>query len=325
VAGSSMPGNAGVAVGVDGSPKMGFSPDSAVTEGPVAVGSVDEDWKKLNLGVAVDCKGFVLVANGLLLPKDISDLVGSLEAPNKSVFGEVLVAFSNGFVEGVVEVSGTPNGFAEGVNAVEVPKLLGLEVESKTEENWFGFVEAVESVVSPVVLGLALVLGISSSEWSVMKSESLPGSSRTVVPSLDESSTMPFTAASDAVTPFMTAERVRSRRLLSTRLREKSCFRREDESATIVRSIDHTPKLKSWTIPHLIKSFPGQNPNLGMALRPPFVRWQSHVLHRSSALALLRQNLELVQFHSASSLPSLLILHACRLSISIPTPFSVRG
>lgn len=137
------------------------------------------------------------------------------------------------------------------------------------DEKGLVLVNDLESEVAPPLTGLGVVPGFS---WSGMKSESFPGSGRIVASSLDKSSIIPLAAASDAVMPLMTAESVRFRRLLSTKVLEKTCFRRREESTIIVRSIDHRPRFKSWTVPYLIDRYRKQNLSPKRVLHPPSLR-----------------------------------------------------
>ena len=176
--------------------------------------------------------------NVLLLPKEVMELDGV-----PKTLWEMIGPFWKGFVETVLEVDGILNGFDGGVSVVGAPEVFASEVKPKGDAKGFGLEWFSNTVVDLLVEVWAPLAGFSSSERSVMKSELLPASSGDIASSLDESSTIPLAAAADAVMPLMTAGRVRPRRLLSTNVREKTCFRRNTESTTTVKSINQTPKL----------------------------------------------------------------------------------
>ncbi len=190
-------------------------------------------------------KGFELAPKILFVPNEDAELDGV-----PKTLGVVLVPLPKGVVELIPEVDGRLNGFVlnafvGGVSVVEAPKGFPLAGKPNGEEKELGSGWFSDGFVNMLVVVSALFVGFSSSESSVMKSELLPDSLGDLDSSLDKSSTIPQAAASDAVTPLMTAGRVRPRRLLSTKVREKTCFRRDTESTRTVRSIDHTPRLRS--------------------------------------------------------------------------------
>lgn len=298
-----------------GNPDVLFGLGSARTFEPVVELSVDDGWRKLNLGVVVVWKEFELAPKILFVPNEVVELDGV-----PKTLWEVLVPFPKGVVELVLEVVGRLNEFVGGANVVGAPKGF-LAGKLNGEEKGLGLSC---DPVDMLVVVLALFVGSSSSELSVMKSE-VPDSRGDRDSSLLDSSTIPQAAASDAVRPLMTAGRVRPRRLLSTKVREKTCFRRDTESIMIVESMDQTLQLKSEAIPHLIEPFRKGKPNSRTTAHPLFLQWKSHVLHRSFVPALLHRNLELLLGHPMSNLPSSLTLRACTLSISTLMPFFVRG
>ena len=234
-----MFGDADSTVEDGGNPKVLFGLGSGMTVEVVAVLSVDEGWRKLNLGVVVAWKGFELAPKILLVPNEVVELDGVPKA-----LWEVLVSLSKGVVEVVLEVGGNFEGFVGGVSMVGAPKVFDLEGKLKGEEKRLGLGRDSETAVDTLVVGSTVLVGFSSSELSVMKSESLPDSRDDVTSSLDESATIPRAAASEAEKPLMTAEKVRPSRLLSTKVREKICFRRDTESTKIVTCIDQTQNLK---------------------------------------------------------------------------------
>lgn len=176
-------------------------------------------------------KGVELAPKILVVPNEVAELEGV-----PKTLGVVLVPFPKGVPELVPEVDGTLNAFVlnafvGGVRVVEAPKGFPFSGKPNGEEKELGLGRVPDRFVNMLVIVSALFVGFSSSESSVMKSELLPDSFGDLDSSLDKSSTIPQAAASDAVTPLMTAGRVRPRRLLSTKLREKTCFRRDTESA----------------------------------------------------------------------------------------------
>lgn len=175
-----------------GNPKMLFGLGSAITVEPVAGLSLDKGCMKLNLGV-------VVVGNGvapkiLLLLKEATELDGVPKA-----LCEVLVPFSNELVEKELEVDGNLNGFVGGISVVGAPKVFVVGGRLNGEENGLGLGSWSGAVADTLVVFPVSFPGVSSSEWSVMKSESLPASGGDIGSSLDESSTIPRAAASDAV------------------------------------------------------------------------------------------------------------------------------
>lgn len=139
-----------------GNPDVLFGLGSAGNFEPVVELSVDEGWRKLNLGVVVVWKEFELAPKILFVPNEVVELDG---VP-KMLWG-VFVPFPKGVVELVLEVVGRLNEFVGGVNVVGAPKGFPLAGKLNGEEKGLGL-----SCVSVdmLVVASALFVGSSSSE-----------------------------------------------------------------------------------------------------------------------------------------------------------------
>ncbi len=163
--GASRVGGAGVPFAADGKPNSveGFGL-LRTEEVPTVVVLVDGGWRKLNFGAVVGGVDPARIEELLLLPpKEVNALIAGLEDPKGLDSADVSKIFSEGLVEGVLDVVGNVKGFAGGVNVVGGPKVVCCDLVSRVGAKGFGFINGVDAVMERIDWGLAPSVGSSSS------------------------------------------------------------------------------------------------------------------------------------------------------------------